>query len=73
VPSGRSPTWPAVNSQRAFGGISTLWLYIATGGATAVGLLVLSKISSCARWMAVLGQQRSVTSKKHLSRPTMAA
>jgi hypothetical protein len=42
VPSSRIPTWPAVNSQRAFGGTSTLWLYFAAGGAMADGLHVLS-------------------------------
>jgi hypothetical protein len=35
-----------VNSQRAFGGISTLWLYIAAGGAMLGGLRVFSMVTS---------------------------
>jgi hypothetical protein len=35
-----------VNSQRAFGEISTLWLYIAAGGAMVDGLWVFSMVIS---------------------------
>jgi hypothetical protein len=49
---GNTPVWPDANlpgvkSQRAFGGTSTLWLYFAAGGAMAVGLRVLSMMTSC--------------------------
>jgi hypothetical protein len=44
LPSGRTPTWPAVKSHLAFGGTSTLWLYFAAGGAIVDGLRVFSMV-----------------------------
>jgi len=42
-----------MKSQRAFGGISTLWLYIAAGGAMVDGLFVFNMMINPFHFMVV--------------------